>query len=102
MANYTVRMLTFDRRNVTVELSAVDVLQAATAAVHYFFTLREHVDGASAIVVERNGSEFAVFKPRDILIRMRRGGTGSESAAIPPDERHADSNEGYQPHPEAS
>jgi hypothetical protein len=84
MTNYTVRLITLHGRTVSVDLSAVNGLQAATAAVQYF-NGRENVDSASGIVVERGGTSFAVFQPRDVLIRLRRHDTdhaGAETTGL--------------------
>jgi hypothetical protein len=67
MTAYTVKLYGVDTRVETLELLADGALSAAGAAVPHFTKLGEHIECASAIVVERGDSSFAVFQPRDVL-----------------------------------
>jgi hypothetical protein len=67
MTSYTVKLFALDARIEAYDVLAEDVLSAAGAAVPYFSQRGEHVGRASAIVVERSDSSFAVFRPCDVL-----------------------------------
>jgi hypothetical protein len=71
MTSYTVKLFTCTGRVPCLQISADDVLLAAQSSVPYFIQLGEHVDGATAIVVERGNSAFAAFRPSDVLASMR-------------------------------
>jgi hypothetical protein len=85
MTSYSVKLFAFDGRTPSLQLSADDVLHAAAAAVPCFLGLGEHVETASALVVERGASAFTVLRPQDVLMWMReQRGTDSENVARGP------------------
>jgi len=67
VTSYTVKLFGTDAQVETLEVLADDVLSAAGAAVPYFSSHGENIACASAIVVERGDSSFAMFRPGDVL-----------------------------------
>jgi len=93
MTGYTVK-LCFGARIESMDCLADDVLSAAGTAVPHFVKRGEHVECATAIVVERSDSSFAVFRPRDVLawIHRRERLSGEVGTDSDPGQLSRDSN----------